>query len=173
MPWVPKQLDDWPALVAEAKAYAATTNESQKRLNPALCFSVKINGNRAGVTEGRPNPPANGLASDVISMHYLFVKDGTSSSGCGGTEVWRAKATGAAGATVTFCTMMETSLGAFPDLSAQTAQLDADVRANPPPTSPWVTEVKTFKNGTSSYWLATWQRVGDRGRTRDDVEGAE
>ena len=173
VPWVPKQLDDWPALVAEAKAYAATTNEAQKRLNPALYFSVRIDENRIGVRDGRPTPPVNGRADDIISMHYLFVskKDVGSSIGCGGTEVWRAKAAGAAGATVTFCTKMTTSQGDFPDLTANSVQLDAAMRTSHPPTSPWATEAKAFENATVTYWLASWQRVGDHGRTRDDVEG--
>lgn len=173
MPWIPKQLDDWPALVAEAKAYVTTTNELQKRINPVLYFSVRIDENRLGVRDGRPTPPVNGQADDVISMHYLFVtkKDGGSSIGCGGSEVWRAKGTGAAGATVTYCTKMTTSMGEFPDLTAKSVELDASVKASHPPTSPWASEAKTFENGTIAYWLASWQRVGDRGRTRDDVEG--
>ena len=170
-PWIPQHLDDWPALVAEAKAYVETTNAAQKATKASIQFFVRAEDQPLMLEENLPAPPKNIFPGDHITLMFTTVKDNTSSNGFGAVNVWRAVKRGAAGVTIGVQINKKSPSWPFPDQNSMIPVFDAQIQEQKPSSGVWKTRLHDFGGEVGLFWLASWERLDDRARTRDDAQG--
>ncbi len=162
VPWIPRQLDDWPALAAEMKAYA----DGLEKAYPTRPSIRAYPDQSIATPDAVPRPPSDLVAEDLLILNYWEEK-GQARQGCGTTVVWRAAKSGAAEVHVAiFMPVVAKHLPkVVPDVGAAISELEKFIPTLRPAAGAWTSATD------GKWWNASWKRKNGRTRTRDDVEG--